>query len=184
MPQVASLPAHDPLLGFCTLSAPISPSPRLAVMYTHFLSLPMGRGLPGAHEMKFIMDPSVHLQWHRAGVTPALAPGSTSPHTAMRAMGKESRKGPSLGVHLLAEEWGYCPQCSWRPKDLVLPSPPWALISLTGESKNLRAGLHRQWYPCAPGPSCLSAWKWALKTKRPLWASDVLAMSQGGLIYK
>lgn len=37
-------------------------SSRLAIMYTHFLSLPMGRGLPGAQEMKFIMEPSVHLK--------------------------------------------------------------------------------------------------------------------------
>lgn len=55
----------NPPLGFCTLSALTLPSPRLAIMYTHFLSLPMGRGLPGAQEMKFIMEPSVHLQWHK-----------------------------------------------------------------------------------------------------------------------
>lgn len=38
------------------------PSPRLAVMYTHFLSLVMGRGLPGAQETKLRRDPSDHLR--------------------------------------------------------------------------------------------------------------------------
>lgn len=43
------------------------PSPLLAVMYTHFLSLLMGRGLPGAQETKLRRDPSDHLGKAPAG---------------------------------------------------------------------------------------------------------------------
>lgn len=40
-------------------------SPLLAVMYTHFLSLLMGRGLPDAQETKLRRDPSDHLEQHQ-----------------------------------------------------------------------------------------------------------------------
>lgn len=90
------------------LSALLLPSPLLAVTYTHFLSLPMGRGLPGAQEMKFIMEPSVHLQWHRAGVTPHWPWGRPPLSAAVKASGKGAGKGPSPGAQgLQAEEWGY-----------------------------------------------------------------------------
>lgn len=87
-------PNINPHLGVCALSAPTSPSPRLAVMYTHFLSLPMGRGLPGAQEMKFMMEPSVHLQWHRAEGTAALVPGLTAPVCSKEGHGKGGGEGP------------------------------------------------------------------------------------------
>lgn len=47
------------------IRSPALPSPRLAVMYTHFLSLLMGRGLPGAQDTKLRRDPSDHLQQHQ-----------------------------------------------------------------------------------------------------------------------
>lgn len=34
-------------------------------MYTHFLSLLMGRGLPGAQKTKLRRDPSDHLEQHQ-----------------------------------------------------------------------------------------------------------------------
>lgn len=111
-------------------------------MYTHFLSLPTGRGFPGAQEMKFIIEPSAHLWSHRTQVQ---SPPSTAleAQTGLKEHTAQCTQRPQA-YRLQEKPFPACPQLSQMPENPTAGKRPdlhRLLVFCFGALMHVRQGL-------------------------------------------